>query len=390
MITGQFSESFPPLMDGVANVVKNYAFWLNIKYGKSYVITPKFPGYGDIHEFEVYRYFSVAIPKRAPYRMGIPQLDFQATRKIGAIPFDLVHAHCPFSSGILALKISKERHIPVVATFHSKYYDDFKDVVRSDALARFFVRRIVDFYNRVDFVWTVNRATVDTLREYGFKGNIEVVYNGTDFKPYRVKEADTGLVNHKLGLSDSGLVFLYVGQHIWQKNLKMLIQSLSLLKEWGVEFTMIFAGQGYALEEMKQLTICYGLEKRVRFLGLVLDRSFLEALYHRADLFLFPSVYDNAPLVVKEAAAAGCPSLLIEGSNACEGVTDGYNGFLCKNNPLDCARRIRQAISDRALLETVGRAARETLYRSWEDIVDEVYGRYLEIIHTYRRKYNII
>ena len=32
---GQFNESFPPIIDGVANVVKNYAYWMNKKYGRA-------------------------------------------------------------------------------------------------------------------------------------------------------------------------------------------------------------------------------------------------------------------------------------------------------------------------------------------------------------------
>lgn len=47
LITGQFNDSFTPVMDGVTNVVKNYAYWLDKKYGESYVATPAYPGYID-------------------------------------------------------------------------------------------------------------------------------------------------------------------------------------------------------------------------------------------------------------------------------------------------------------------------------------------------------
>ena len=36
-----------------------------------------------------------------------------------------MHAHTPFVSALEATRISRERHIPLVATLHSKYYDDF-------------------------------------------------------------------------------------------------------------------------------------------------------------------------------------------------------------------------------------------------------------------------
>lgn len=47
-------------------------------------------------------------------------------------------------------------------------------------------------------------------------------------------------------------------------------------------------------------------------LGAIYDRKLVRTFFSRADLFLFPSVYDTSGLVVKEAAACACPSLLIE------------------------------------------------------------------------------
>ena len=97
MVTGQFNDSFEPVMDGVANVTKNYAFWLSKKYGPSYVITPSFPKHTDKNEFEVLRYHSIGIPNYPPYRLGMPKIDMSLRYKLNRIQFDIMHAHCPFS-----------------------------------------------------------------------------------------------------------------------------------------------------------------------------------------------------------------------------------------------------------------------------------------------------
>ena len=252
MIIGQFNDSFPPVMDGVANVTRNYAYWLNKKYGDCYVITPSFPDYEDQETFEVIRYFSLPLAIRRPYRLGIPRTDFRLRRKLSEILFNIVHAHSPFSSGKLALRIAKKRGIPIVATFHSKFYDDFKAVVKSDALAELGVKQVIDFFNAVDLVWTVNKATAETLKEYGFKGKIDIIYNGTDFIPPSDLESRRSHINKLLKISPQETVLLFVGQHIWQKNLKMLIQSLKYLKEWGLDYKMVFVGTGYAEHAMKE------------------------------------------------------------------------------------------------------------------------------------------
>ena len=79
---------------------------------------------------------------------------------------------------------------------------------------------------------------------------------------------------------------------------------------------MFFVGVGYAAEEMKALVSERGLDNRVPFVGSVTDRAKLTDYYAASDLFLFPSLYDNAPLVVREAAALHSPAVMAKGATA--------------------------------------------------------------------------
>jgi hypothetical protein len=217
LVVGQFNDSFVPVMDGVTNVVKNYAYWLDKKYGECYVATPAYPGYGDREDFPVLRYYSIPLKQREPYRIGLDLLDINFRSAIKSIPFDIVHAHCPFTSGAVAQQIARKNNIPIVATFHSKFYDDFKQVLKIDAFAKICTRIVIDFFNRVDQVWTVSKGAADTLHEYGYKGSIEVVSNGTDFVvPENINDI-IKKTEQKLNIKENELVFLFVGQHIWQK-----------------------------------------------------------------------------------------------------------------------------------------------------------------------------
>ena len=67
------------------------------------------------------------------------------------------------------------------------------------------------------------------------------------------------------------------------------------------------------------------------------DREIVRAWYTRADLLLFPSTFDTNGLVVREAAACGLGSLLVRGSCAAEGITDGRNGILIEENAASLA-----------------------------------------------------
>jgi len=108
---------------------------------------------------------------------------------------------------------------------------------------------------------------------------------------------------------------------------------------------MYFIGTGYAFDDMKQMVIDHGLDDKTEFKGLILERELIKKYYAAADLFLFPSIYDNAPLVVREAGALQTPSVLVKGSTASEIITDNLNGFLIENSAESLANKIRELAS---------------------------------------------
>lgn len=378
---GLFNDCFPPIMDGVSVTTQNYAYWLHHKGEKVCVITPSANAdSNDNTPYPVYRYVSMPIPKRKPYRMGFPYIDLPFYKQINSLSFTLLHAHCPFSSGELAMRLAHSHHIPIIATFHSKYKTDFERVIRSKLIVDLIIKRIVNFYNRADEVWIPQASVEETLREYGYKGKVEVVDNGNDFAG-TYSESEKKVFRKELGVTDGTPLFLYVGQHIMEKNLEFLLQSIALLKS--IPFKMFFIGNGYAADALKELSNKLDINDKVIFMGCITDRNILRKYYIAADLFLFPSLYDNAPLVVREAAALHTPSVLIDGSTAAAVIRDGVNGFLSANNKEAFAQRIRHILLDKPQLDKVSQQASETLARSWKDIADEVSDRYANLIKRY-------
>ena len=74
---GLFNDNFPPVLDGVALTVQNYAYWLTKKGQDVSVITPYAPKSKEVikaAEYPIYRYSSVPIPFRHPYRYGLPYI----------------------------------------------------------------------------------------------------------------------------------------------------------------------------------------------------------------------------------------------------------------------------------------------------------------------------
>ncbi len=375
---GIFNECFPPIMDGVAIAAHNYAYWLQKKTGKSCVVTPKNPIKTEKSTYDIYRYTSLPIPFRKPYRFGIPSLDFQFKNQLNNIPFALVHAHCPFSSGHLALQIAKKQHVPIVGTFHSKYRMDFERIIPNRYIVDKIIGEIVNFYKMCDEVWVPQMAVSDVLREYGYKGKIEVVENGNDYASQSYTLNFRSNARKRLNFNDDETILLFVGQHIWEKNIAFLLESLSLLHN--LQYRMIFIGTGYATKEIKKMSENLGISNKVNFLGVINDRDLLKDYYSCADLFLFPSLYDNAPLVVREAAAMHTPSLLLEGSTSAEIIRDGKNGYLSFDDKTEYAKKLLYLLQNKANLEKVGIEASNSIARPWCDVIDEVLDRYKLLI----------
>lgn len=363
--------------------VQNYVRWLTAAGKPVTVITPWNPETPPHEDFELHRYFSLPIYNRYPYRYGYPKLDPFIRRHLRRTPFRIIHAHCPFSSGHLGLYAARYHDIPFVTTFHSKYRTDLERSLPR-MMVEYQMRKLLRFYNAATEVWIPQAAVEETLREYGFKGRVTVVENGND-----LADGIEDLPSYKaearksLGLRDDEIGLLFVGQHILEK-VKIIIEALALLSN--MPFRMNFIGTGYAAGDMKRLAESLHPEDRVTFHGVITDRETLRRYYAASDLFLFPSFYDNAPLVVREAAAMGTPSILLTGSTAAEMITDGENGFLTSRTPTDYAALISAIAADRAALDRAGKGARATLCRSWQNVVGEVINRYDEIIDRYGRK----
>lgn len=384
-VYGLFNDSFPPVLDGVTLTVQNYVRWLTTFGKRTCVVTPWNPVKPSHDGYDLYRYFSLSIASRKPYRYGYPKLDPFIWHKMRTVPFALVHSHCPFSSGRLALYAARKQHVPLIATFHSKYRTDLEHSLPGWMVKRI-MSRVMTFFDAADEVWIPQAKVEETVREYGYKGKLTVVENGidlemSDFASIKAFKAEQRL---KLGYTPETMVLLFVGQHIREKGVLLIIKAMDKLRDLPVK--MEFIGTGYATEEMKNLIRQLHLEDKVTLNGVISDREVLKSYYGAADMFLFPSRYDNAPLVVREAAMMGTPAVLIAGSTASEVIKDGFNGFLVEESPESYASRIRSLYNDRSAIKEAAEGASKTLTRSWREVMEEVVGRYEEIIERYGRR----
>ncbi len=378
------NDSFPPIIDGVANAVLNYAKVLHGNGSKVCVVTPENSKADDSsYNFPVIRYPGVDLSNKIGYVMGNPfsAAELKKVKKLGP---DVLHSHCPAISNIVAMELRASLNLPMILTYHTKFDIEIRKAIRSELFAKSAIRTLVDSVSSCDELWVVSEGAGESLRNLGYEGDYTVMANGVDMRRHRADEGLVRSVTSKVDLPEGVPVFLFVGRLMWYKGIRMILDALAAIKSQNIDFRMVFVGKGQDEAEI----ISYAKENRLDgkcfFVGPVYDREDLAAWYTRADLFLFPSTFDTNGLVVREAAACSLGSVLVKGSCASEGITDSFDGLLVEENAASLAVCLARIIDHPEAMHRIGQNASNSIYLSWEDAVNLATERYEIVYDNYR------
>ncbi len=385
MHVGLFIDGYYPIIDGVIKVVDAYASRL-VKKCDVTVFTPytrnQAAGYDDSFPYEVVRCWSI-MRKKDDYPQGYPIVDPKFRNAIKNAGLDIIHVHSAFPIGLCAKASARRLGIPLVGTIHSDFRPDVVHYL-GKIIGEPVIKLMMSVYNSCDECWTVSDAVGQMfIKDYGLKRPYRIMPYSTDHYPVSDETAAREEVNAAYGLEDDDFVLTHVGRLDLQKREDFIVRSLAVLKKQLPAFKVLFVGEGNKQDYVKSLVEKLGLADNVVFCGKVADPHKMMSIYARTDLLLFPSVSDTYGLVKIEAACQKTPTLFSEGTMAADGITDGVDGFVSKNSEEDFAGYILRIHNDRKLLERVGEGARRNLYRTWDNLVDDVYENYLKIIENH-------
>ena len=378
---GLFIDSWYPMVDGVVKVVDNYARRL-VQYCDVVVFCPATRGYSKEEDaklpYKVVRCTSLPLINN-DYDIPAPALDPVFEAQLIRSGIDFVHIHSPFSVGLTGVLYAKLYKLPVVATLHSQYKQDFeKPLGKIKPAVNVAMNTIMRVFNLCDECWAVNEGIKELYqKEYGLTAPCKVRLNATDHQPVSNPQEAAQKVNETYGIPANATVFLFVGRINFIKNIDFTVRSLARAKALGLKnFRMLFVGKGQDEERLSDLVAELGMTKEVMMCGLVSDKAMLENLYSRAKLFLFPSLYDANSLVQIEAACQSTPTLFLEGAKTAATVTPGVNGYVSTAGEDNYAHAIMDILADAEGYERIAKAAFRDLYINWDDVVREVYKDY--------------
>lgn len=183
------------------------------------------------------------------------------------------------------------------------------------------------------------------------------------------------------GIADLGVpMVLAMSRHDGRKGLDVLIRSLAVLQERGVEFVACIGGGGSLLAGHRDLVTSLGLNTRVILTGRVPQvLPYLKA----ADVFVLPSIEEGSGSVsVLEALQAGIAVVSTDVDGMTEDLTDSIDALLvAPSDEIALADAIQRLVEDPALRQQIALAGRDLFERKFsrEQVLAEVSQLYQDL-----------
>ncbi|MBX7158213.1 MAG: glycosyltransferase [Verrucomicrobiae bacterium] len=270
-----------------------------------------------IHNFRPIGEFE--IPEYRIQRLSFPpileMLDYVQKEK-----FSEIIISTPGPVGVVGLMAAKMFGLPVSGIYHTDFPQYVKILSEDDAMETLTWNYMQWFYGQLDIIYSNSRYYRDLWEARGIASNkLKIFPRGLDTDLFHEKHRNATYWKSK-GLQNK--VVLYVGRISKEKDLDLIPDIASELRERKCSVSWAFVGDGPFREELQQRM------PQAVFTGVVTGEE-LGIAYASADLFLFPSTTDTYGNVIVEACAAGLPVIVSDVGGPKELVKSGIPGVIC-------------------------------------------------------------
>ena len=278
---------------------------------------------------------------------------------------DVIHINSEFSLGFMGKRYAKKRNIAIVFTSHTMWESYIKNYapMLPACVAKKIGKKIVCFYaKRAQVVISPTDRMFKLLQSYGINRPIEILPTGIDDSISKIE--DKALASFKedifkeFPVLKNKKILLYVGRVVKEKNLYMLFDVFSKVKEKFEDTALFFVGGGPELDNLKAKAKEHKYSSSICFAG-YRDRNILSYFYHLADVFVFPSCTETQGLVTIEAMRAGLPVVAIGEMGTLDVMQGDNGGFMVKNDTEEFATKVITLLSDETLRLQKGKEARK-------------------------------
>lgn len=218
--------------------------------------------------------------------------------------YDAVHVNMLSAANIVPLIVASYGKVPTVIA-HS-HNSSTPGVVRN--LLHRINRPLIPMFATKYFACSELAGEWLFSKKIRKSNNYHLIHNALDLKKFAFSLSEREEIRHELGV-EGKFVLGHVGRFEEQKNHKFLLEIFREVASACEEAILLLVGEGELQEMIQKKAEEYGIEDRIRFLGI---RKDVAKLWKGMDIFVFPSLFEGLPIVALEAQASGIRSVMAD------------------------------------------------------------------------------
>ncbi len=273
--------------------------------------------------------------------------------------YKIIHCHTPMGGVLtrLAAREARKNGTKVLYTAHGFHF--CKGAPFTNWMIYYPIERILARFT--DCLITINTEDFTTAKNHRFKAkDIKHVHGvGVNIDFYKpVNETYKSVLRKEHGYNTHDFLMFYAAEFNKNKNQKLLIESLALIKEEVPNAKLLLAGVGPLLQECQELSHRLGVDKMVEFLGY---RNDIDILLKLSDIAVASSLREGLPVNIMEAMACGLPVIANDNRGHRELIENSKSGWLVRNNSVDFSKQIKTIAKNSELKTKFGMEGRNKI-----------------------------
>ena len=338
MRVGIFTESYPPLVNGVSTSILMLQKALEKLGHEVFIVTVSDDkkNYTLEDDGHILRLPSMNLANCYDYKFT-SVYPIKAVNIIKKMNLDVIHSNVEFTIGIFARVVSEQLGIPLVHTYHTNWEDYTHYITKNkkilDDICKKLLKYLVVFFEDktvTELIVPSNKIYNIFKDKYKFTKNIHIIQTGIETSKFYKENFSSKHINNlkkKYGIKKKDFVIMTVSRLAKEKSVDRLINNQKELLKRYPNMKLLIVGDGPDIDKLKMQVCSLNISKNVIFTGKV-PLEEIPIYYQLGDVFVTASKSETQGLTVVEAISSSLPIVAVKDDSFISSVIDDFNGYV--------------------------------------------------------------